>query len=166
MNWDLVAAIAEIIGIVGVIISIVYLGMQVRHSNQVAEDVSFKSALGLGISAYHEMIEGDHGQVIIKGLLHYGELRGHEKLIFDNVMTCWFGVAESALVSEGLDIIGDETAVTLGYAFRTRYLPYAGIHSWWSEAKGMYPPNVQQWIEQQMNRMDMNADFYGVKSSH
>jgi hypothetical protein len=44
----------------------------------------------------------------MNGLLGYDELRGREKMIFDNVMTCWFGVAESALLSQDLDIVGDE----------------------------------------------------------
>ena len=58
MNWEAVTAIAESIGVIGVIVSLVYLAIQVRHSNQVAEDAAFKSTLELSISSHHEMIEG------------------------------------------------------------------------------------------------------------
>ena len=165
MNWDAIAAIAEVAGVVGIIVSIVYLGMQVRHSNQVAEDASFKSTFGLGSTVYLKMIESENVDVIMNGLLSYDDLKGREKMIFDNVMTCWFGVAESALLSQDLEIVGDETAETLGYAFRTRFFPYTGIHSWWSDSKGVYPPEVQHWIEQEMTKADMSADFYGIKTS-
>ena len=164
MNWDAITAIAEIAGVVGIVVSIFYLGNQVRHSNQVAEEASFKSTFGLGMSVYLEMIEGENVDVIMIGLLSYDELRGREKMIFDNVLTCWFGVAESALLSQDLDIVGDETADTLMFAFRTRFFPYAGIHSWWSESKGIYPPEFQQRIEQEMTKADMSDDFYGIKA--
>ena len=39
MNWDAIAAVAEVIGIVGVIVSIGYLGIQVRNGNRLAEGV-------------------------------------------------------------------------------------------------------------------------------
>ena len=164
MNWDAIAAIAEVIGVVGIVVSIIYLGIQVRHSNQVAEDASFKTTFGLGMSVYLEMIEGENVDVVMSGLLNYDELRGREKMIFDNVMTCWFGVAESALLAQDLDIAGDQTADTLMFAFRTRFFPYTGIHSWWSEAKGLYPPEVQQWIKREVDKSDMSDDFYGIKT--
>ena len=85
-------------------------------------------------------------------------------MIFDNVMTCWFAVAESAFLSEDLDIAGDVTADTLMFGFRTRFFPYTGIHSWWSEAKGLYPPEVRQRIEQEMTKANMSDDFYGIKT--
>ena len=76
MNWDAIGAIAEVAGVIGIIVSIGYLGMQVRHSNQVAEDASFKSTFGLGITVYLEMIESENVDVIMNGLLSYDELRG------------------------------------------------------------------------------------------
>ena len=164
MNWDAIAAIAEVIGVVGIIVSIVYLGIQVRQSNQVAEDASFKNTLALGISSFHEMIEGKNGDVIMNGLLNYDELRGRDKLIFDNVMNLWFTVIESALVSLDLDLIDEETTANLSYILRTRFFPYSGIHSWWSESKEMFPPEARRWFEQEMSKADMDADFYGIKS--
>ena len=36
MNWEAVSAIAELIGLVGIIVSLVYLSIQIRSSNRVA----------------------------------------------------------------------------------------------------------------------------------
>ena len=36
MNWEAVSAIAELIGVIGIIVSLVYLSMQIRDSNRVA----------------------------------------------------------------------------------------------------------------------------------
>ena len=44
MNWDVIATIAEIVGASGVIISLVYLGIQVRHPAKQEEFHSLQSA--------------------------------------------------------------------------------------------------------------------------
>ena len=37
MNWDAIGAIAELLGAVGVIASLVYLATQIRHSREQTE---------------------------------------------------------------------------------------------------------------------------------
>lgn len=163
MNWDAIIAIAEALGVVGVIVSIVYLSIQVRHRNQVAEANAFRNTLALSISSHHEMIEGKHGDAVIKGLLNYEDLRGRDKLVFDSVITSWFTVVASALFSKGLGFFDEEHLETLSYILRSRFFPYSGIHSWWQESKGVFSPEAQSWFEQEMSKADMATDFYGIK---
>ena len=164
MNWEAIGAIGEVLGAAGVIATLAYLAVQIRDSNRVAEHASFKNILALNISSFHEMSEGENGDVIMKGLLNYDELTGREKLIFDNVMASWFTVIESALFSRERDLVDEEGIENLSYILRTRLLPYSGIHSWWSESRGVFRPESRRWFEQEMARTDMDADFYGIKS--
>lgn len=165
MNWEAVTAIAESIGVIGVIVSLVYLAIQVRHSNQVADDAAFKTTLELSISSHHEMIEGANGDAVIKGLVDYEELKGREKLVFDSVMASWFTVVASALFSKDLGFIDDKHTETLANILRTRFFPYSGIHAWWAESKGMFSPEAQSWFEGEMSKADMSADFFRIKAS-
>ena len=165
MNWDAIAAIAEALGVIGVIVSIVYLSIQVRHSNQVSEDAAFKNTLALGISSHHEMIEGANGDVVIKGLLNYEALSGREKLVFDSVVTSWFTVVASALFSRDVGFIDEKHTETLGSTLRARFFPYRGIHSWWRESKDIFTPEAQRWFEAEMSKADMDSDFYGIKGA-
>jgi hypothetical protein len=41
MNWSAIAASAEVIGVIGLIISIAYLGVQAHQGNRVAQDSAF-----------------------------------------------------------------------------------------------------------------------------
>ena len=164
MNWEAVCAIGETLGAAGVIATLVYLAVQIRDSNRVAEDASFENKLALGIASFHEMIKSEHGDVIMKGLLYYDELRGREKLIFDNVMNSWFTVIALALFSRDRDLMDDESTENLGFILRTRFLPYSGIHAWWSESRELFRPEARQWFEQEMAKADMESDFYGTKS--
>lgn len=45
MNWDAVSAISEIIASIAVVISVVYLAVQIRHSSQVSERQAFEGAV-------------------------------------------------------------------------------------------------------------------------
>ncbi len=163
MNWEAIVAIAEALGVVGVIVSIVYLSIQVRHRNQVAEANSFRNTLTLSISSHHEMIEGENGDVVIEGLLNYEDLSGREKMVFDSVITSWFAVVASAHFSKGLGFFDEKHLETLSYILRSRFFAYTGIHSWWQESKGVFSPEAQRWFEQEMSKADMAADFYGIK---
>ncbi len=165
MNWEAITAIAQTAGVIGVIISIVYLSIQIRHSNQASWDATFKSTLALSISSHHEMIEGDNGETIIRGLLNYENLQGREKLIFDSVISSWFTVVASALFSKGLGFFDDEHTETLRNILHSRFFPYSGIHSWWQESKGIFSTEAQLWFEKEMAEADMSQDFFRIKEA-
>ena len=164
MNWEAIGAIGETLGAAGVIATLVYLAVQIRDSNRVAEDASFEKKLALGIASFHEMIKGEHGDVIMNGLLNYDELKGREKLIFDNVINSWFTVIALALFSRDRKLMDEESTENLSFSLRTRFFPYRGIHSWWSESKGLFRSEARRWFEQEMAKTDMESDFYGIKS--
>ena len=163
MNWDAVAAIAEVIGVVGVIVSIAYLGIQIRHGNRVAEDAAFQGVFSMTLSHIRGMIDGEHGKVVIKGLTQYEELVATEKVTFDMLMLGLFTVIEAALLSNDMELLRDETPENFGYYLRTRLLPYGGTLSWWSDSKGIFPAEVQGWIDNQIAKADKGSDFFGIK---
>ena len=163
MNWDAISAAAEVLGAAGVIITLVYLAVQIRDSNRVAENASFENKLALSMSSFHEMIEGEHGDVIMNGLLNYEGLAGRDKLVFDNVMNSWFTVVALALFSRDRDLMDDQSTENLGYILQTRFFPYGGIHSWWSESREAFRPEARRWFEREMSNADMESDFYGIK---
>jgi hypothetical protein len=164
MNWDAIAAIAEVIGVVGIIVSIAYLGIQVRQSNRVAEDTSFQGILSLGNTSLRGMAESENRDIVIKGLLKYNELTAGDKLVFDTMMFGLFTTIECILLSNAKKLIRDEQPDTASFYLRTRFFPYSGTLSWWSDSKQLFAPEVQQWIDDQIRIADMNADYYGIKN--
>ena len=163
MNWDAVSAIAEVVGVIGIVVSIGYLAMQIRQSNRVAEDGAFKNTLGLGLAATSQFIDGEHKDIFVKGLVSFDELSGREKLVFDWVLSDWFTVVESALFSNSMDLVSDENTENLAFILRTRFLPYEGVLSWWAGAKGIFPSTMHEWVEQEIGKTDMQSDYYGIK---
>ena len=83
MNWDAIGTIAEIIGAVAVVATLVYLAVQIRHGidndrvhgiQQVSRDWATHSAL---------VTSNEYVAVFVKGLNAYGELSPEERMKFD-----------------------------------------------------------------------------------
>jgi hypothetical protein len=164
MNWESITAVTEIVGVIGIIISIVYLGMQVRHSNAVAEDNSFHAVISLAHGSLQSMSELENREIMIKGLLNYEGLSASDKLVFDNLMFGLFSTVEGALLSSEMELLHSQHPEGAGFFLRTRFFPYAGTLSWWSESKDIFVPEVQNWMEEQIRNSDGNSDYYGIKS--
>ena len=165
MNWDAVSAVAEVVGAIGLIISIGYLGLQVRQGNQVAQDAAFQGVFTIALDHTRGMFDGDNRVVVIKGLGDYAGLTATEKIAFDSLMLGLMTVFEAALTSSDVGLLGDEQPDGFGYYFRTRFLPYPGTRDWWNEARNIFSPIVQEWVEAQIASTDMTSDFFGIKQA-
>jgi hypothetical protein len=163
MNWDAISAIAEVVGVIGLIISIGYLGLQVHQGNKVAQDSAFQGVFSITLDHVRGMVEGDNRDIVIKGLIDYDNIKGGEKIAFDNLMIGLITVIESALISNDMGLLDDEQPDGFGYYIRTRLLPYSGMKDWWVDTKDLFSPAVQSWVAVQISKTDMDSDFLGIK---
>ena len=165
MNWDAVAAVAEVIGVIGLIVSIGYLGLQAHQGNRVAQDSAFQGVFSFTLGHIRGMVDGDNRDVVIKGLIDYNNLKGSEKITFDHLMIGLITVIESALLSNDMGLLDDDQPDGFGLYLRTRLLPYSGMQDWWIDTKDMFSPAVQSWVASQISKTDMKSDFLGIKRS-
>jgi len=163
MNWDAIGAIAEVFGVIGLIISIGYLGLQVHQGNRVAQDSAFQGVFSITLDHVRGMVEGDNRDIVIKGLIDYDNLKGSEKIAFDHLMIGLITVIESALISNDMGLLDDEQPDGFAYYIRTRLMPYSGMKDWWVDTKDLFSPAVQSWVAIQMSKTDMESDFLGIK---
>jgi len=89
MNWDAIGAIGEIIGAIAVVVTLIYLSIQVRHSNREARASTLQAALrfemeATGIIAQH----GDIWDKVVTGkeIEEGGEMRT-AIIIYNTVIT-------------------------------------------------------------------------------
>jgi hypothetical protein len=86
MNWEAIGAIAELLGAIGVIGSLVYVGNQVRASN-VASSVAAKLSATQMLAAFQDtMLKNPQlATLMVKGRSNYEELSSEDKLIFSTL---------------------------------------------------------------------------------
>jgi hypothetical protein len=159
MNWDLVAAVSEVVGAFAVVLSLLYLATQIRHSTKTTEDAAFRDVFSALTVQWASMVEGPNADVMLKGLDDFKSLCARDKYVFDGLMAGFVTLAESTILSHDAKFISDETMDNWGCLVRTRYLPYKGWRDWWRESKEIYHPHAQVWFDRQLEKTDEAADF-------
>ena len=86
MNWEAIGAIAELLGALGVIGSLIYVGNQVRGSI-VASSVAAKLSATQMLAAFQDtMLQNPELAVLmVRGRSSYEELSGEDKLLFSTL---------------------------------------------------------------------------------
>ena len=163
MNWDAIGAMGEVIGAAGVIGSLLYLALQIRHSSKTSQDAAYRDAFTAVSNKLSAMSEPANREIILKGLTGFGGLPGPDKYAFDNQLMGLFTLLESSIISNDAELILDESLENWSFVLRTRYLPYAGFIEWWESAEGTYLPQTREWVKRQIQRADSESDFWGIK---
>jgi hypothetical protein len=145
MNWDAIGAIAETLGAVGVIASLVYLATQIRHSReQMRENTRATRA-----SAYQEFVGQLHStmmsagdnpqreQAVTLGMADFSQLSEEDAfrfILWVNGVTHAFENAHYQYRQGMLD----EDRWQMHYADARQMFQKPGVVQWWRAA----PPNV------------------------
>lgn len=90
MDWEIVGAVAELLGALGVILSLIYLGGQIRHNTKIAKSTILESAGARSLNlAKFIASEADLTEIVMNGLSGLNELTAQQK----NRLTVVFIVA-------------------------------------------------------------------------
>ena len=75
MNWDVLAAIAEFFGAIGVIVTLIYLATQIRLFTKATKDEATRSLMLANSEASMDVAkDGELTDIIQRGLYRHGEL--------------------------------------------------------------------------------------------
>ena len=162
MNWDAIGAIGDVIGAFAVVLSLLYLAVQIRHSGKMAEDTAFRDVFAVVTTQFASMAEGPNAEIMLKGLKNFDELAGREKYIFDSHMSSFVTLVESTFISNQARFISYETMENWSYFLRQKYVCYPGWQSWWAENRDVYVPDAQAWFDRQVEHADFNNDYWRI----
>lgn len=166
MNWDAVGALAETIGAVAVVSTILYLAIQVRDGRKSAES----DAIDQLVSGWSEAIRAlgetnEIASVVQRGLSNYNELDASEMLMFhtrmDRVIMAYNKGLE--LSKRGLWELPPEieTAVLM-------FIVSPGGTQWWEEAAASIgnSDNINQLLDSRRNELIPASGFsyFSVKN--
>jgi len=163
MNWDVVSAIAEVAGALGVIVSLLYLATQIRHSVKASQDTSTKEVFASFVTQVNAMGTEPSRSALARGLVDYRNLAGVEKITFDSLLAGLFAIVESSFISNSANLMTDELMAHWSEYLQPRLFAYEGMRDWWAESKSVYVPDVQAWIDTQIAGTDMGTDFWGIR---
>ena len=163
MSWDAVGSVAEVVGALGVILSLLYLAAQIRHGLKTAEDTATKEIIASVVVQLNAMAEESNRSSITRGLIDYRNLSGDEKLTFDSLMTSLLMIVSSSYMSNRANLLTDDLFSGWSGYLQPRLFPYSGMREWWDEARNVFIPEVQAWVDKEFSKADMNQDYWGIK---
>ena len=163
MSWDAIGAVAELLGAIGVIASLVYLAFQIRQSTRMERARAFQEIFS-GFNAHiHAMFSPQNIDLIVTGMADFRSLSGGDKLRFDHLMLGYFNELEATIFSKNAALLGTETLNNWAYSLRTRLLPYPGVRAWWEEAKPIFAPETRAFVDEQIVATDFESDHFAIK---
>jgi len=156
MNWDAIGAVAELLGAIGVIGSLIYLGTQVRTSN-LASQVDSKLKTTEFLVNFQDLLLGnpDLNEVMMRGRKGIEQLSKEEYLQFSNLAQKAFWYFSACYFQKRKNTVEDadwfEVNSIIMYWTSAR-----GTYQWWMRiGRNSFTGEFEAFIEQQF-------DVYGA----
>jgi len=152
MNSEKLKGYVELVGIFGIIVSLIFVGIELRNSNVQARAAAFQ-AIGIATSEFHQTMD-DRLNMLYEQAFDDETLKTWsyaDWLAFDRRLRADLRLFETALLQVEQGLLGEEAIVNLGFsAFGESVLSIPAIACLWprvSEGPGRVGPRVRAWVE-------------------
>jgi hypothetical protein len=154
MNWDAVGAIAELIGALGVIISLLYLAQQIRLSSEQTKRNSL-IVRGTAYQQFRQQVntvvalrvsDPDVADIWERGLIDMESLDAQDRSRFSGLIFMMAGNWESQYYLKQSGILDEKMG-----ADRKMVINSPGFRQWWELRKGTYDIDFRNHIEEGMH---------------
>jgi hypothetical protein len=150
MNWEMINAVAQLLGAVGVIISIIYLAAQIRNQNKESQRAAMNLLTTHWSDLNRTLVENPELAMIwLRGLRSFDELDGSSKVRFAAHLGRFLRFADNLYLAV-LDGTLDQR-LWRGYE-RTLAdtVAYPGFQTWWPTRKHWYTDEFCALIDRHM----------------
>lgn len=145
INWDAIGALGDFLGSIGVLISLIYLAIQTRHSAAETRDASIHSVMQLAIQFRAESYTGELAAIRMKAAMNE-TLEPLEVLKFEGYLSALFELNELVFVQYQKDKLDPEYFEA--WERRTKAaVSVPRIIQFWSKAKTGYRGSFVEYID-------------------
>lgn len=149
INWDALGALGEILGSIGVLISLIYLAMQMKHSAAETRDASIHSVMELAIQFRAESYSGELAEIRMKSAMNK-ELTPLEKLKFEGYLSALFELNELVFVQYQKDKLDPEYFEAWGRRTEAA-MSIPNIRQFWKRTKSGYRKSFVEYIDRMIS---------------
>ena len=165
MTLEQVGLIANIVSATAIVVTLVYLAIQVKDSARASRSAAVTDAT-TAMQAFYQELGGNPvaGKLFLEGLTNPDSLPVQDQYQYLMLMhSCFLGFQRSFfLAREGtLDV---ELRDSIGTAMHAvNHLP--GIHFYWRQRKAHFQPDFVEWVEKLLAREPLtDMDAYRIQS--
>ena len=147
MNWDAIGAVAEVIGALAVVLTLIYLAIQMKHSalavNQAAQQ-SMVAEMGASMDSLFANPEG--AEIWLKGITSYSSLSAVEKVQLTSLLHHFARTVEQAHLSFRVGTFDAQVWQGLEAQVLDVFAT-PGMQEWWSLRRHWYSEAFQSLID-------------------
>ena len=151
-NW---AAIAEIVSAVAVVVTLIYLAIQIKHSKD-SLDANTKAIRGQAISditrnvhdQMHMMIQGHDIAAMFERFVTDEKLGQQDAFLLDSVLTAVFVARQNEFFQWKQGLLDDDVFTSLHHVILTLLGSPNGQHWWKNEGHRMFAPAFIDFVDE------------------
>ena len=146
MNWDAIAAVAELIAAVGVIASLIYLATQIRQNTRSTRAAAFQGAITEGGHIYRMIAENSEAaQIFRNGLVEPDKLTNDELFRFLMMLSSSFRGYEN-FFAQHLYGTADDTSWEAWVESIRSLLRSPGVALFWKTRGNVFRKDFQAFV--------------------
>ena len=135
MNWDALGAVAELLGAIAVIVSIIYLAAQVRQTRLQLQSQAEDNITSRAFEAYSPVYEGNNASIFRRGLESPESLNADEAFIFKLLLDRQRGAFATIVLRMTNKSISKEVSRGFILGYKQLFLETKGGIEWFKIAK-------------------------------
>jgi hypothetical protein len=147
MSWEAIAAISNVGGTVALVLSAIYLAVQIKHSTQATYSQTYQFAThALGEMAAFVGESKEKARLMVTGMADPGKLDGDEYLQFSYLGISLFRRYENVFFQYQSGMIDDD----FWFGHRENLLWFfhrPGIQAWWQERRLSFSRGFREFLE-------------------
>ena len=143
-DWEAIEAISSVIGGVFVLVSIIFLVLEIRHNAKAIEGATVQSLMSLEREVF--ALLADHADLVTRGCESYSGLSTQEKYQFERVAGAQLSLTYSAHVQLSRDLMELEVWEAYLNALK-RYTAKPGFVECWEVIKNNYPATFRTMVD-------------------
>jgi hypothetical protein len=163
MNWEAIGAIGEVLGAVAVVLTLIYLGIQIRQNTQQMEnhfkgvDLTSFNAIDESFSRFRAMLatNPDLAELWQATLDNYSALEGTNKLRADALMKEWLVIYQN-MVHRTMLVNRDSGPLLMNDLMEriiAREFSHQGVRQWWSQHQHDFFPHFTALVEETLKEI-------------
>lgn len=157
-DLESLANLGEIIGAIAVVVSLIYLAVQVRQNTQAQRTENFSRALDRVAAMQAALSQDSEASVIFsKGVADPSNLRPRERMQFTWAMYELFGAFEFMFLASKTNSIPEEVwrRWSAAVAF---WLSFSGVQTWWKMRPIPFTDSFSSYIESLLENNPVDAE--------
>ncbi len=143
IDWTVITAIATIFGVIGGLVSVVFLIFEVRRNAQAIEGATVQSLMSFEKDVF--ALIANNAALYVKGSTGLSKLTATEKLAFDRIVGVQMSLSYSAYVQLQNQLIDDEVWDAYANALN-RYMEAPGFKESWKGFENSYPKSFRDMV--------------------